>query len=94
MIDHLDPKIEVKLAPTEYLYGVNPTHFIDMKYEEIIKEKIKLAKEHSKSLFKQQTDVPNSDIYLEYEYWLNDVYRAIEHNEKLLKELKQYKDKK
>lgn len=94
MHDHLDPKIEVKLAPTEYLYGVNPTHFIDMKYEQIIKEKIKLAKEHSKSLFKQQTDAPNSDIYLEYEYWLNDVYRAIEHNEKLLKELNQYKEKK
>ena len=94
MSDHTDPQLQVKLAPTEYLYGVDPTWFIDMKYEEILKEKIKLAKKQSKNLFRQQMDAPNSDIYLEYEYWLNDVYKAIEHNEKLLKELNQYKERK
>ena len=94
MSDHTDPQLQVKLAPTEYLYGVNPTWFIDMKYEEVLVEKVKLAKQQAKSLFKQQTDALSSDIYLEYEYWLNNVYKAIEHNEKLLKELNQYKEKK
>jgi len=81
---------KIKVIPTEYLYGVNPTWFIDMNYEEMLKEKIRLAKDMYKSLLEQQSQSSNSDTYLEYEYWLNDVYRAIEDNDLLLKELKQF----
>ena len=93
-VDHLDPKISVKVAPTEYLYGVDPTWFIEMNYEKMLREKVILAKKMSKSLLEQQSQSSNSDTYLQYEYWLNDVYKAIEHNELLIKELNQFKRKK
>jgi len=93
-VDHIDPKIRVDIASTEYLYGVDPTRFIDMKYEDILREKVKLAKKMSKSLLEQQSQSSDSDTYLEYEYWLNDIYKAIEHNELLLKELSQFKRRK
>ena len=82
-----EPVIHVRRTPTEYLYGVYAVHFIDMKYKEVLVEKIYLAREHVKSLNLLQSNSSNKEDYLEYEDWINDVYKAIEYNRNLLEEI-------
>ena len=86
-MDHTEPIIKTNVASTVYLYGVEPIYFKDMKYQEVLEEKIKLAKNKASELYDIQMN-SEKDKYLELEYILNDIYRAIEHNKQLLNEFK------
>jgi len=94
MSDHVDPVIKKRISSTEWLYNVLPGYFDGMEFWEAISMREYLARENAKRVYKLQSQAPNSDIYLEYESWLNDIYKAIDFNEQLLKERKQYKDDK
>jgi len=86
--DHVDPVINKKIGSTLYYYNVEPDYFDCMEFWEAISMRKYLAEQNAKRLLHLQSQAPNSDIYLEYESWLNDVYKSIEFNEQLLKERK------
>jgi len=92
-VDHIDPEINVDVASTEYLYGVNPLYFANKTYKEILKTKIKLTKHQTNLLYKKQEKCNDYECKSKIEQWLNDVYKAREHNEKLLKEYLYYENK-
>jgi len=88
MSDHVDPVIKKKICSTEWLYNVQPDYFDGMEFYEAISMREYLARENAKRVFHLQEQAPDSDTYLEYESWLNDIYKAIEFNCQLLKERK------
>lgn len=81
----------IHLLSTEYLYGVEPTHFVELKYEDVIKEKLKLAKIKARDLFNYQVEIEDNNEYLEIEHVLSDLHKAIIHNKMLLTELEDYR---
>jgi len=85
-MDRAEPIIKTKVTSTQYLYGVKPTYFANMKYQKILEEKIKLAKSLASKLYDKQRDENDKESKLEIEYKLNNIYRAIDHNEQLLRE--------
>jgi len=91
MSDHVDPIINKKISSTEWLYNVLPGYFDGMEFYEAISIREYLARENAKRLYRLQEQSTNSDEYLIYESWLNDVYKAISFNEQLLKERKSFK---
>ena len=90
MADHVDPIVKKKISSTEWLYNVLPGYFDGMEYWEAINMKKYLAEQNSKRIYRLQEQSPDSDTYLEYESWLNDIYKAIDFNDQLLKERKSF----
>jgi len=88
MSDHIDPVIKKKIGSTLYYYNVEPDYFDNMKFWEAINMRKYLAEQNAKRVLHLQEQAPDSDTYLEYESWLNDIYKAISFNEQLLKERK------
>ena len=88
MSDHIDPVIKKKIGSTLYYYNVEPDYFDGMEFWEAISKREQLARENAKRVMHLQEQAPDSDTYLEYEAWLNDVYKAIDFNYQLLKERK------
>ena len=78
---------------TEYLYGCSPKEWATLPYVEALKVRIKKAKELKSELVEKvfNTTIPSDDN--EYEKWssmstrCNEVQKAIEFNEVLLKEI-------
>lgn len=87
-----EPIIKVNPLSTEYLYGVSPLYFKELKYRDVLIAKIELGKEKSSKLYKEQEQEQNKDKKVRLEYILNDIYKAIEHNQILLKEFDSCKD--
>jgi len=88
MADHTDPIIRKNIGSTLYYYNVEPNFFDNKLYWSVIKEKINLAKLQARNVQVMQKGCVDSDQYLEFEQWLNDIYKAQEFNEQLLKERK------
>jgi len=88
MSDHIDPVINKKIANTEWLYNKRPTYFKGMEFYEAISVRAYLARENAKRVRIMQQNCGDKEIYLQLEQWLNDIYRAIDFNKALLKELK------
>jgi len=69
------------MKTTLYLYGIEPTEFADMHYKEALEYKIECAKQLISSLY----DDPFGS---REDKRIDDIFEAIEFNERLLKELK------
>jgi len=90
MSDHIDPVIKKRISSTEWLYNVLPGYFDGMEFWEAISMREFLARKNAKRVMHLQEQAPDSDTYLEYEAWLNDIYKAIDFNEQLLKERRSF----
>jgi len=69
------------MKTTLYLYGIEPSEFADMHYNEALKYKVKCAKQLISSLY-------NEPFGHREDKRIDDIFEAIEFNERLLKELK------
>jgi len=69
------------MKTTEYLYGIEASKLIDMNYKEALEYKLKSAKQLISSLHK--IEMGHRD-----EKRIDNVFDAIDFNDKLLRELK------
>ena len=76
---------------TKSLYGVEPEYFEDMMYFEAVAMKIELAKEQIKTINEQLDYRLPDDEYQELNEQLRLCEKALEFNERLLKEYKHCK---
>jgi len=77
------------MRTTEYLYGVKPHVFQNMKYANAIELKHTLAKKVFHELSKEYTSKNGSwDETFDIRVRLTEVQKAINHNKQLIEELK------
>jgi hypothetical protein len=83
---------------TVYYYGVTADSWKNLPYENALKQKINLGKQHLHYLIElndklhklSYNEVANDEynLYLVLDSWINDVLKAIEFNQELLHETK------
>ena len=75
------------MTKTEYLFGVSPAHFKDMKFYEAAHERMKLATELRHQLVRVQDYAPGEDPKLDKR--IAKIQKAIDFWKAILDELKE-----
>ena len=79
------------MQKSKFLYGCSPKEFADLPYKEALSVKLKKARETMHRVASEQEDIYNTgasrEKFMQNEYRLTQIKRAIDHCETLLSEL-------